>query len=394
MKRFTIFAFALLLISIPCTRLAAQANGLAKTPPMGWSSWNLFGCTVTDADIRSAADAMVSSGMKAAGYTYVNIDDCWEGQRDAQGNIQGNQRFHDMKALADYVHGKGLKIGIYSSPGPKTCGGFEGSYQHEDQDARTYAGWGIDFLKYDMCSARKMFTNEEWPGVYKKMGDALQKSGRPIVYSISHGDNQRIWTWAAWSGANMWRIGTDINPNPQVIEHFAFLEGGLERFAGPGHWNDPDMLEVGNGKLSVDENRQHFGLWCLLAAPLIAGNNLAVMPADVREILTNREAIAIDQDAAGVQGKLVWQEGPVSVWVKPLADGGKAVGLVNMGESPNEIQFSFRDAGLPQWAALRDVFAHQDLGVVEDTFKATVATGGILLLRAQPVADGSGGKRN
>ncbi len=366
--------------------LDAQANGLAKTPPMGWSSWNSFGCNVTDADIRAAADAMVSSGMKGAGYTYVNLDDCWEGKRDAKGNIQGNERFPDMKLLADYVHAKGLKIGIYSSPGPKTCGGFPGSYQHEEQDARTYAAWGIDFLKYDMCSARGMFKNEEWPGVYKKMGDALLSTGRPIVYSLSHGDNQRIWTWAPWTGANLWRIGTDIAADPEVIERFAFLEAGLERFAGPGHWNDPDMLEVGNGKLTLDEDRQHFGLWCLLAAPLIAGNNLSTMSPEVREILTNREAIEVDQDTVGIQGKSVWQEGPLSVWVKPLADGSKAVGLVNMGESPNEVQFFFRDAGLPDWADLRDLFAHKELGIVHNTFKATVPTRGIILLLARPAA--------
>jgi alpha-galactosidase len=376
-------------LSLPCGRLAAQANGLAKTPPMGWSSWNLFACNVKDADVRAQADAMASNGMRDAGYEYVNIDDCWEGKRDAQGNIQSNERFSDMKALADYVHSKGLKIGIYSGPGPKTCGGFEASYQHEDQDARTYAAWGFDYLKYDMCSARNMFRDEEWPGVYKKMGDALLKTGRPIVYSISHGDNQRIWSWAPSSGANLWRIGTDIRPDHEIIEHFAFLDAGLERYAGPGHWNDPDMLEVGNGKLNADEDRQHFGLWCLLAAPLIAGNDLAHMSPEIQAILTNREAIAMDQDPAGIQGKSVWQEGPVSVWVKPMADGSKAVGLVNMGESPNEIEFSFRDAGLPEWAELRDVFTHKDLGVFQKTFKATVPTRGILLLRVRPVTTGT-----
>ncbi len=241
--------------------------------------------------------------MKDAGYTYINIDDCWQGKRDAQGNIQGNEKFPDMKALADYVHSKGLKIGIYSSPGPKTCAGYEGSYQHEEQDARTYAAWGFDYLKYDWCSADKVYQNSDMPAVYKKMGDALKATGRPIVFSLCQYGVIGVWTWGPQSGGNLWRTSGDISANYESILALGFAQNpGLEKFAGPGHWNDPDMLEVGNGKLTMDENRLHFSLWAMLAAPLLAGNDLAHMNPDVLGVLTNQEVIAVDQDPLGRTG--------------------------------------------------------------------------------------------
>ncbi|HXZ20538.1 MAG TPA: glycoside hydrolase family 27 protein, partial [Candidatus Acidoferrales bacterium] len=246
-------------------RPPAATSQLALTPPMGWNSWNHFECKVSDAVVRAAADAILSSGMKSVGYQYVNIDDCWQGRRDAQGNIQPNERFPDMTALAAYVHSKGLKLGIYSSPGPKTCAGYEGSFGHEEQDAQTYARWGVDYLKYDWCSA----TGDE-RAAYTKMHDALVRTGRPIVFSLCQYGWQSVWTWGASVGGNLWRTTDDISDNYDRMSVLGFSQNGLERFAGPGHWNDPDMLEIGNGGMKDDEYRTHMSLWCLLAAPLIA----------------------------------------------------------------------------------------------------------------------------
>jgi alpha-galactosidase len=362
--------------------LFAQQNEVARTPPMGWNSWNLFACKVNDAVVRAQADAMASNGMKAAGYTYINIDDCWEGTRDAQGNIQTNEKFPDMKALADYVHSKGLKIGIYSSPGPRTCAKFEGSYQHEDQDARTWTAWGIDYLKYDWCSAREVYQQSEMPVVYKKMGDALKKAGRPIVFSLCQYGLDRVWEWGPSVGGNLWRTTNDIKPTMEHIVSLGFgQQNGLERFAGPGHWNDPDMLEVGNGRLSLDENRLHMSLWCMLAAPLLAGNDLSQMKPEILDILTNPEVIALDQDSLGVQGHRVWQEGPIDVWVKPLADGSRAVGLFNKGESVNEVTVLLRELGIADNVQVRDLWARQDLGAARNSFTAKVPRHGVVLVK-------------
>ena len=257
---------------------------LAATPPMGWNSWNHFAGRVTDADVRSAADALVSTGMRDAGYIYVNIDDTWESkERDAQGNITTNEKFPDMKALADYVHSKGLKLGIYSSPGDKTCAGYLGSLDHEEQDAKTYAAWGIDYLKYDLCgfrdpmrAARKahpedpQIANRMMRDAYAKMSKALQATGRPIVYSLCQYGNDAVWEWGASVGGNLWRTTGDINDHYVSMATIGFGQAGLARFAAPGHWNDPDMLEVGNGGMNTDEYRTHMSLWAILAAPLLA----------------------------------------------------------------------------------------------------------------------------
>ena len=249
------------------------SNGLAQTPPMGWNSWNKFQRRVSDQMVREIAAAMVKNGMKDAGYLYVNIDDTWQGTRDARGNIRANEKFPDMKALADYVHSLGLKIGIYSSPGPLTCAGFEGSFQHEEQDAKTYAAWGIDYLKYDGCSAARVYEMSSMPAVYAKMGQALANSGRPIVYSLCQYGLLNVGEWGTKAGGNLWRTTRDIRDAWASMTDYGFdQQGGLEKYAGPGHWNDPDMLEIGNGHVDLDEYRVHMSLWSILASPLIAGN--------------------------------------------------------------------------------------------------------------------------
>jgi len=299
-------------------------NGLARTPPMGWNSWNKFAGRVDDATVRSIADAMASNGMKEAGYLYINIDDTWEGGRDAQGNIQTNKKFPDMKALADYVHSKGLKLGIYSTPGPDTCAGYEGSYGHEAQDARTYAAWGIDYLKYDWCGARTIYTDEEMPAVYQKMGDALQATGRPIIYSLCQYGRQDVWKWGPDVGGNLWRTTGDIRDAWDSMTKIGFGQNDLAQWGKPGHWNDPDMLEIGNGAMTETEYKTHISLWSILAAPLLAGNDLRSMSPAILAILTNKEVLAIDQDKDGKQGARVWQSGEQEVWRRQLSGGAQA----------------------------------------------------------------------
>jgi alpha-galactosidase len=321
----------------------APRQVVAQTPPMGWNSWNFFAEKVTDKDIRDAADQLVATGMKDAGYVYVNIDDTWEGQRDADGVLHSNAKFPDMKALADYVHSKGLKIGIYSSPGPQTCARFEGSLDHEAQDAQLYAQWGIDYLKYDLCSYTPVMEakapNDKaaqmrlMVAAYAKMDKALKATGRPIVFSLCQYGWDAVWEWAPSVGGNLWRTTGDITPNWDRIYAIASQQAGLESYAGPGHWNDPDMLEVGNGKLSLAENRSHFSLWAMLAAPLLAGNDLPNMTPEIKLILTNRDVIAIDQDKLGKQGSRVYSEGEVDVWTRPLAGGALAIAVINAGDS-------------------------------------------------------------
>jgi alpha-galactosidase len=359
---------------------SAAGQKLSPTPPMGWNSWNHFGCQVTAADVRGAADAMARNGMKDAGYVYVNIDDCWQGARDANGMIHPNQKFGDMKALADYVHSQGLKIGIYSSPGPQTCAGFAGSYGFEEKDAQQYAAWGIDYLKYDWCSAEKVYSPEQMAGAFKKMHDALVLTGRPIVYSLCQYGLLRVWDWAPSVGGNLWRTTGDISDNYDRMSVIGFEQNGLENFAGPGHWNDPDMLEVGNGGMNHDEYLTHMTLWCILAAPLLAGNDLSKMSPDALAILINKEVIAIDQDPNGVQGHRIAEEGPLEVWQKPLADGAIAVALFNRGESANSVTVQFADLAIKGPAHVRDLWQHKDLGSFEGRFTANVPMRGAVLI--------------
>ena len=333
-----IFAFA-----APVT-----AQSVAQTPPMGWNSWNYFAEKVDDKGIRAAADQMVATGMKDAGYIYVNIDDTWEGPRDANGKITTNAKFPDMKALADYVHSKGLKIGIYSGPGTKTCAGYPASLDHEQQDADSYADWGFDYLKYDLCSfipdvMQKQAPNDQaaqmklMVAAYDKMSKALKsasaRTGRPIVLSLCQYGWDAVWEWAPALGGNLWRTTGDIQPRWQSIYDIVSEQAGLESYAGPGHWNDPDMLEVGNGKLSLAENRSHFSWWAILAAPLLAGNDLPNMKPEVKAILTNKDVIAINQDPMGKQGKRAYSDGEVEVWTRELQGGALAIGVFNVGSA-------------------------------------------------------------
>jgi len=369
----------------------AQSAQLAATPPMGWNSWNHFAGKVTDSDVRSAADAMVASGMRDAGYVYVNVDDTWEGERDAQGNIQSNSRFPNMKALADYVHSKGLKFGIYSSPGPKTCAGYEGSYGHEEQDAKTYAGWGVDFLKYDLCGLRpiiRLYDPQQDPKkssammreAYAKMRDALIKTGRPIVYSICQYGVDSVWEWGEEVGGNLWRTTDDISDSYRSMALIGFSQAGLERYAKPGHWNDPDMLEVGNGGMSADQYRTQMSLWAILAAPLLAGNDLSKMDETTKSILMNREVITVDQDKLGIQG---FRLSPPQIWVRPLADGAKAVALFNFvtDDVPQPITLRFKDLGFSGPVHARDLWAHKDLGILHDSYTVIPPMGGVVMLR-------------
>ena len=357
-------------------------NGLAKTPPMGWNSWNKFASRVDDAGVRASADAIASNGMKDAGYLYVNIDDTWEAGRDAQGNIQTNKKFPDMKALADYVHSKGLKLGIYSSPGPNTCAGYEGSYGHEEQDAKTYAKWGIDYLKYDWCGARNIYQPEEMQALYQKMGDALIASGRKIVYSLCQYGLDDVWKWGPDVGGNLWRTTGDIHDSWASMSKIGFNQSDIAQFAGPGHWNDPDMLEIGNSGMTDTEYKSHMSLWSILAAPLLAGNDLQHMSPEILAILTNREVIAIDQDSLGKQGTRVSQPGDTQIWARDLADGSKAVGLFNLGSDSAQVSLKWADLAYKTAPLhVRDLWLHKDLKLDGPEYNATVPSHGVLMLR-------------
>jgi len=372
---------------------------LAATPPMGWNSWNWFAENVTDKDVRQAADLLVSSGMRDAGYVYVNIDDTWDGTRDANGTLHSNDKFPDMKALSNYVHSKGLKLGIYSSPGPKTCARFEGSMGHEDQDAQLYASWGIDYLKYDLCSFHNGVMREAHPGdspdamtsqykmmrlAYEKMHQALLKTGRPIVYSLCQYGFDSVWQWGPDVGANLWRTTGDITANFDRISLIGREQAGLTRYAGPGHWNDPDMLEVGNGKLTLDENRTHMGMWAMLAAPLLAGNNLSQLSPDINAVLTNREIIAIDQDPLGKEADRIYAEGPIEIWARPLADGSRALAIFNFGEQRSYLRgvsLHLEEAGVANGWHARDVWMAKELGPITDSTQFTIPRHGSIILR-------------
>ncbi len=356
-------------------------NGLAMTPPMGWNSWNLFAEKVDDKTVRTIADAMVSSGMRDAGYIYVNIDDTWEGVRDAQGNLQANHKFPDMKALADYVHSKGLKLGIYSSPGPRTCASYPASYGHEVQDAKTFASWGIDYLKYDWCSAAAIYKNDALQPVYQKMGDALAATGRPIVFSLCEYGMGSVEKWGADVSGNLWRTTGDIRDTWDSMMSNIEKQVPTAPYAGPGHWNDPDMLEIGNGHMTDDEYRTHMSLWALTAAPLLAGNDIRSMSPVTKSILMNSEVIAVDQDPLGKQASPV-KNGDLETWIKPLADGGAAVGVVNLGSAAVQTTVHTSDLNLARPVAkARDLWSHREVQLIKDSYTATFPSHGTLLLR-------------
>jgi alpha-galactosidase len=391
-------ALAPLALTLVAFAPKAQAQTVAQTPPMGWNSWNYFAERVDDKGVRAAADQIVSTGMKDAGYIYVNIDDTWQGERDANGLLHANSKFPDMKALADYVHSKGLKIGIYSGPGTKTCARYAGSLGHEEQDAKMYADWGIDYLKYDLCSfipdvMRKQAPNDEvaqmrlMHDAYEKMGKALKATGRPIVYSFCQYGWDAVWEWAPSFGGNLWRTTGDISPHWDRVYAILEQQAGLEGYAGPGHWNDPDMLEVGNGKLSMDENRAHFSMWAMLAAPLLAGNDLTDMKPEIKAILMNRDVIAIDQDALGKQGSRIYSDGEVEVWTRQLAGGALAVAVLNAGDnrySTHPFHLSLAKLGLHGAQQSKDLWTGKDVELT-DNMPLEIAGHDVLLVRiAQP----------
>jgi len=372
--------------------LAGSTNApgaeLAVTPSMGWNTWYAFGCKVTEANVEAAVDAMTSNGMKAAGYEYVNLDDCWQGTRDADGFIHSNSRFPDMKALGDYIHSRGFKFGIYSSPGPKTCGGFPGSYGYEEKDAETYAKWGVDFLKYDWCSAAGVYRPEQIQAAYQKMHEAIVHAGRPTIYSLCEYGLEEPWIWGPKIGANLWRTTDDVSNRIDFQEYqrmmfVGFGQEGLERYAGSGHWNDPDFLQIGNHGLNSDENKTQMSLWSLLAAPLFSSADLTKLTVDQLSVLTNREVIAVDQDPQGIQGRRISQMGPVQVWAKPLSKGRTAVGLINSGESPISASVNFAAIGYSGSVHLRDLWQKKDLGVFKDSYTALVPKHGVVLIEIQ-----------
>ena len=343
----------LLLLLLPVIGRAQTRESLSLTPQMGWSSWNNFQGNINEDIIKSIADAMVASGLKDAGYTYINIDDCWHGKRDADGFIQADPKHfpHGIKALADYVHSRGLKLGIYSDAGSETCAGRPGSLGHEYQDALQYARWGIDYLKYDWCNT----TNINAQGAYQLMRDALQATGRPIFFSMCEWGDNHPWRWAKGIG-DSWRIGPDIWCSfdstrifPTYIQCSVIdcinRNDSLRSYAGPGHWNDPDMLEVGNG-LSANQDRAHFTMWCMMASPLILGNDVRNMSDETKAILTNKDLIAIDQDKLGVQGlRFLIREG-LEYWFKPLSNGDWAMTIFNPTRQSLSCSLNWQDFNL------------------------------------------------
>ena len=366
---------------------------LALTPPMGWNSWNAWGGQVDADKIRAAADAMVQSGLAAHGFQYVNIDDTWEGKRDADGALHVNDKFKDMKALADYVHAKGLKLGIYSSPGPKTCAGYEGSDGHEEQDAKTYAEWGIDYLKYDWCSCR----SKDLKAPYSLMRGTLDKSGRDIVYSLCQYGMGDVWTWGADVGGNCWRTTGDINDSWGSMSGIGFSQDGHEKFGGPGHWNDPDMLVVGKvgwgrphpTKLTPNEQITHITLWSLQSAPLLIGCDMTQLDDFTRDLLGNDEVLAVNQDALGKPAGRKAKDGMLEVWSRPLSDGTIAVGLFNRGGDAADVTVKWADVGVQGEQPVRDLWRQKDLGNFSDSFKASVPRHGAVLVKIGKPAAGN-----
>ena len=398
---------------------------IALTPPMGWNSWNCFAAAVTDVHIREAAKALVASGLADHGWTYINIDDYWEinpgakndaslqgPERDKDGRILPNPRFPNMTSLADSVHGLGLKIGLYSSPGPLTCGGCVASYDHEDLDAATYAGWGFDYLKYDWCSYRpemeakrtrsvggaEFLTGVSDPGLrqrmvpYASMRAALDKQKRDIVFSMCQYGEGKVSEWGAKVGGNSWRTTGDITDSWKSMAGIGFGQAGLEAFAGPGHWNDPDMLVVGHvgwgpslhpTKLTPNEQYTHISLWCLLSSPLLIGCDLTKLDDFTLNLLTNDEVLEVNQDPLGKQAARASQDGTTEVWSKPLADGSRAVGLFNRGSGPARVRVDLAKLGLPGELSVRDLWRQKDLGKTSGEFLTEVPRHGCVLLRVR-----------
>jgi alpha-galactosidase len=376
--------------------IAGGRRKLALTPPMGWNSWNVWGVAVDQDKVKAAADALVSTGLAAHGFQYVNIDDGWEAGRAADETILTNEKFPDMKGLADYIHSKGLKFGIYSSPGPKTCGGYTGSYQHEEQDARTYAAWGVDYLKYDWCSYEGIAADkslEERQKPYRVMAAALDKCDRDIVYSLCQYGMGRVWEWGRDVGGNLWRTTGDITDAWGSMYNIGFRQAPHHGFAGPGGWNDPDMLVLGwvgwgprlhETHLSRHEQITHMSLWCLLSAPLLIGCDLTKLDDWTLSLLANEEVTALDQDPLGKQAQRVSRENNTQKWVKPLSDGGKAVGLFNLNQGSLNMTVNWEEIGVSGPQRIRDLWQHRDLGTFSESFAAEVASRGAVLVKLMP----------
>ena len=370
---------------------------IALTPPMGWNSWNCFACDVTEVNVRAAADAMVASGLINHGWTYINIDDCWEAGRDADGNVLSNQKFPDMKRLTDYVHSKGLKIGLYSSPGPKTCAGHEGSYKHEEQDARRYGEWGFDYLKHDWCSYGNIVPKPDHAGYmkpYQVMRAALDKAPRDILFSLCQYGMGNVWEWGAEVGGNCWRTTGDITDTWSSMSGIGFGQAGHEKFAGPGHWNDPDMLVVGYvgwsakvrpTRLTPSEQYTHISLWCLLCSPLLIGCDMTKLDDFTLNLLTNDEVLDVSQDPLGRQAARIAKNGELEIWAKDLEDGSKAVGLFNRGEDTATITVKWSELGVSGQQSVRDLWRQQNLGKFPDQFKTDVSRHGVVLVKVTPV---------
>jgi len=377
-----------LLVALPASSVGQT------TPPMGWNSWNYFGLIKnkppSDTIIRAQAEAMVRSGMKAVGYTYVNIDDEWQGGRDSEGNIRPDPiNFpHGMAALADYVHSLGLKIGIYSSPGKLSCAKRVGSYGHEQQDANTFASWGIDYLKYDWCSA-----TGDPPTVFQLMSTALQNTNRPIIYSISNYGIDQPWMWGTASGANLWRVSPDVKDDFYIMAETGFGDNGLETYAGPTKgWNDADMLQIGNGGMNLGQYQMQMTLWCIMASPLIAGNDLTLLldkhsklQQEYRALLTNSDVIAVDQDPLGAQGRRVWEQGPQEIWRKTMSDGSTVVGVFNRVLGTVNVPLPFQQIGVKGTVDAYDLWAKKDLGKIQNGYLVSLGAFSAAMLKLTPI---------
>jgi len=357
---------------------------------MGWNSWNKFECKINETIIREIADALVKTGMKDAGYEYITVDDCWQIGRDSLGNILADpERFPSgMKSLVDYVHSKGLKFGIYSDAGTQTCQGRPGSRGYEFQDARTYAKWGVDLLKYDWCNHGKQ--NAE--ASYTIMRDAIYKAGRPMVLSICEWGTNKPWEWGAAVG-HTWRTTEDIincfdcknNWGGLGVLQIIDLQVEIGGYSGPGHWNDPDMLEIGNGVLTANEERSHISMWSMFSAPLIAGNDIRNMSAGTNEILTNKEVLAIDQDSLGISATRWMKYGDLEIWFKPLSDHNFVFCFLNRSSQPvtinQDLKTIIKNYKVDGSYNVRDIWKHKDTGTTEDNIKGTIAGHDVLMLK-------------
>ncbi len=385
---------------------------IALTPPMGWNSWNCWGCAIDEQKIRHAADALIDSGLASHGWQYINIDDCWMvkrdssdplvggATRDACGRILCNSLFPDMKALTDYVHSRGLKIGLYTSPGPTTCQRFEGAWQHEQNDAQQFATWGFDYLKYDWCGYSSIVrrpTLEQMKEPYHFMRMCLDRVDRDIVYSLCQYGMGNVWEWGAEVGGNCWRTTGDITDSWGSMSGIGFDQDKCAPYASPGHWNDPDMLVVGkvgwgpnlhDSRLTPNEQYTHISLWCLLSSPLLIGCDLTQLDDFTLNLLTNDEVLEVNQDPLGQQARRMSQDGSLEVWAKNMYDGSTAVGLFNRGEMPNTVTANWSDLNVSGKLRVRDLWRQKDLGTFEDTFEAEVPRHGVVMVRLFSTTEG------